>query len=279
MEPAPEDQLQLPSFSEAFGPLAHHLFPDGCPEESLESVWPTRNNRATVSHIQARQSFASLKQIAQEIGFSALKMECLTVAACATLPSFIGAASGSPLVDGSSKCLRELLRCMIPGRDHRLSAFVVTNLVTLQCDDLGKAIICRFLTLCLRSGSLAVAARQQLGSFYTLLFSWLPCPDTFRLVHALTRRNNVRPDRAKRLRMWYDSSTRSPELQKGIGPLWLLLQLYARYDPVGCGKYFSPSSSKRNGGALSKHFQSKLTTKCNLTLFSTHRLTHARSSS
>jgi hypothetical protein len=256
MEPALQDRV--PSFSEAFGPLAHHLFPDGCPEESLESEWPTRNNRVTVSHIQAKQSFDSLKHIANDTGYSSLQLDCISVLACATLPSYIGAASGSPLIDGSSKCLGDLLRCMIPRRDQQVSAFVVTSLVTLRCNDLGKAIICRFLTLCLRSGSLDVAARQQLVSFYTLLFSWLPCPDTFRLVHALTRRNNVRTDRAKRLKMWYDASTQSPESQKGIGPLWLMLQLYARYDPVGCSKYFSSSSSKRNGGAMSKHFQSKL---------------------
>ena len=242
---------QLTSFSDSFGPLAHHLFPDGCPNESLASVWPVRNHRSTVSHLEAKQGFSVLKQIGHRHGYTTSEMECLAVAACATLPS---TGSGSRLVDGTSKCFRELLRCMIPKREERVSVFLVTTLVTVRCDDLGKAIIVRFLTLCLRNGFLLDCARQRLSSFYTILFSWLPCADTFRLIHALTRRKHATPDRAKRLRMWYDESRTSVELQKRMAPLWLLLQLFARYDPIGCGKYFS--SSKRHSGALSKYFQS-----------------------
>ena len=242
---------KLASFSEAFGPLAHHLFPDGCPKESLAEVWPRRIDRSTVSHLEAKQGFTSLKQRGHRYGYATSEMECLAVVACATLPS---TGSGSRLVDGTSKCLRELLRCMIPKREERVSVFIVTSLVTVRCDDLGKAMIVRFLTLCLRNGFLSDYARQRLSSFYTILFSWLPCEDTFRLVHALTRRKHATSDRAKRLRMWYDESRTLVELHKRMAPLWLLLQLFARYDPTGCGKYFS--SSKRHSGALSKYFQS-----------------------
>ena len=80
--------------------------------------------------------------------------------------------------------------------------------------------------------------------------------DAVRLLHAITRKQHVQKYRARRLREIYNASMDSADRQqwdhdrpwlmgfrkgKPSGPfssLLLLLQLYARYDPDGCGQHF-----------------------------------------
>jgi hypothetical protein len=157
-------------------------------------------------------------------------------------------------VDGSSKCFRDLIRCLLPSCSRSISSAVVTRLVAIQCDSGGKTAVLRFLTLAVRSGSLVGRARQTLSDLYGVIFPCVADPDTckdaVRLLHALTRRKHVRLDRAQRLSDWYNSSG-------SLSSIWLLLQLFARYDRKGCGRFFPSTRGLLGSSAWSRCFQSK----------------------
>ena len=279
-----KDNFVLLSFEEAFGPLAYHLFPDGCPsqkqhDKNLQSVWPPPKSRAVVSSKEALAAIKYLCRLAKRHGFSSSEQEALTVAACATLPqiqemqhqqvpkssssstkSFV--VENTPLRDGSSQHFRTLLRSVLPKPDHRVSSFVVLTLVSAlpRLDSLGKNCVLQFLTLTTRMGALSAEARQTLSSLYSVSFHWAMegdvCGDAVRLLHAITRRTHVRVYRAKRLYEFYHQF-RGSDQQYNYSPLLLLLQLYARYDPEGCGEYF-PQRQRRGGdgkGLLARWFE------------------------
>lgn len=245
------------NFEQAFAPLAHHLFPDGCPLEleELLSIWPSRTNRIAVSDKEARTSITELGRVASRKGLTESQLLAVIVVACETLPKSEALGTGrSPLVDGSSKCFRDLIQCLLPRCRGSISSAVVTRLVGIQCDSGGKTAVMRFLTLAVRSGLLVGHARQTLSDLYGVMFAWVPdpitCKDAMRLLHALTRRKHVRIDRAQRLSDWYNSSG-------NLSSIWLLLQLFARYDPKGCGRFFPSSRGVLGSSAWSRCFQSK----------------------
>lgn len=248
-----------PDFEQAFAPLAHHLFPDGCPDhkEDLSSIWPSRTDRSAVSAKQARSSITELRRVASLSGLTQGQLWAVTLAACETLPKPEAVGVGSPLVDGTSKCFRDLVRCLLPrfSGEKGIPSAVVVRLVAIRCDRAGKATVLRFLTLAVRSGSLMGHARQTLSDLYGAIFPWVADPDTcmdaVRLLHAVTRRRHVRVDRAQRLSDWYNGSG-------NLSSIWLLLQLFARYDPEGCGSFF-PSTARGvlGSSAWSRCFQSK----------------------
>jgi len=306
---AKQPQESPESFSDAFSPLAHHLFPDGTPDyitddagqELLTDAWPVRTDRTPVTPDSARGSIRSLRLIASERGLTPAEIFVVAVAACATLPH-IGRPSGSPLIDGTGRAFADIVRCLVPRpvensntpsssgstKEERIPAQVVSMLLSAtasgRCDARGCAITLRFLTLAVRSGCLRRSreqqrrgARETLSSLYALPFGMLSdaeaVGDAVRLLHAVTRRKHALPHRARRVRALYDeASFRSRNRQSkdgGIKPdaetsskniksgdfaaVLLLLQLYSRYDPVGCGRYFP--SGTRLGSSLSRYFK------------------------
>jgi hypothetical protein len=160
-----------------------------------------------------------------------------------------------------------------------------------RCDGRGRAATLRFLTLAVRSGCLRrtiiVGAdprgpRETLLSLYPVIFGMLTDAETVndavRLLHAITRRKQAVPHRAQRVRSLYDQASarsrkatdssgantvkgsKSNDANKGssnkmggFSSLLLLLELYARYDPVGCGRYFP--SGTRLGSNLTQYFK------------------------
>jgi hypothetical protein len=137
-------------FKATFGPLAHHFFPDGCPETSsdpadndtdnIASVWPLRQDRTPVAPADALASMALLQKMAHREGFTAPQLSAIAVTACATLPSSgshhrhpgsssssihsmrpgsVSVGAGSPLVDGSSRHFQSLVQCLIPAAVFR----------------------------------------------------------------------------------------------------------------------------------------------------------------
>jgi hypothetical protein len=256
-------------FEQAFAPLAHHLFPDGCPDNTegpeLSSIWPLRTDRSAVPAKDALAAIGNLRRVVAS-GLTQGQLWAVTLAACETLPKMEASGAGSPLVDGTSKCFRDLVRCLIPrNRDDNnnnnggIPSAVVMKLVSSRCDAPGKVTVLRFLTLAVRSGALLPEARQVLSNLYGVILPWVAepqtCMDTVRLLHAVTRRKHVRVDRAQRLSNWYNKGGNDGNK---LSSIWLLLQLYARYDPTGCGKYFPSSSRTTMGsGAWSRCFQSK----------------------
>lgn len=255
------------TFEDAFGPLAHHLFPDGCLENTegpdLSCIWPSRTDRTAVPAKEAQAAISQLRRVSAD-GLTQNQMWAVTIVACETLPKTVAdGGAGSPLVDGTSKCFCALVRCLLPLKcqnddgNSGIPSAVVMRLVAARCDSLGRIVVLRFLTLAIRSGALLGDARQTLSGLYGTVFAWVADPDTcmdaVRLLHAITRRKHVRVYRAQRLNDWYTGGG-----DVNMSSIWLLLQLFARYDPEGCGKYFPSSNQNATGSsAWSRYFKGK----------------------
>lgn len=292
------------NFGEAFAPLAHHLFPDGCPssanirsnddvydnndtsnsntyEENHQymhdnaNVWPLRSNASPVSYEDASRSLrVDLKEyVCTRKGLSASEMHAVVVTACATLPSHwvpnslfykVSSDGGARFVvskikDGKSTSFRFMMRhLMIPNANNNKAAVMVIFSQTLELilsvasnsstDVECKAIICRFLTLLTRKYRLHSKARRMLSDLYAIPFQMMLstpslCADAARLLHSITDRRHVLPFRAAKIRALYDDckEAKGKELSKINGDnvmiLYLLLQLYQRYDPESTRPY------------------------------------------
>ena len=283
----------LPSFGEAFAPLAYHLFPDGCPSSVVKDVWPQpplgnqnptqKQTRTIISSNEALVAIKNLQSFGKSLGFESSQQDAMVVAACATLvlpttnnDSFDydeAVVQRSKLRDGTSLYFRTLLRATLPRPQQPMSKDCLLKLLStlrqlhsresrqIKDSDTLMAMICifQYLTLHVRNGALPGDARQTLSSMYAVLLPLAMtaglCADAVRLLHAITRRKHVRVDRARRLREFLG---RCPtEQQVNVAPLWLLLQLYATYDPEGCGPFFVASSKSISKGKSKKRPQSK----------------------
>ena len=244
--------------------------------DTLKDVWPQSQNRSIVSANEALLAVKRLQRLGKSVGFQSPQQDALVLAACATLvipPSSThdtessvhvsaeeqGVVKRSKIRDGTSLYFRELLRMVLPQRQQPISKYCVLKLLsTLRRDtnndqqlsmedDMGMICTLQFLTLSVRNGALSGEARRTLSSMYSVLFPLAMkaalCGDAVRLLHAITRRSHVRVYRAQRLREFYVACP--AEQQVNFAPLWLLLQLYANYDPQGCGGFFASSSSKK----------------------------------
>ena len=306
------------SFFEAFAPLAHHLFPDGLPNHITDSkcrrylndAWPTRADRSPIPPDAAIESIKTLRSFVRHHGgLNPSQIFVVAVAACSTLPT-VGRGTGTSLIDGTSKAYVEIIRCMIPAptkeddgaisnqeqKEERIPAQVISMILSAtaasgRCDGRGRQATLRFLTLAVRSGCLRrtrmdandKGSRETLLSLYPVIFGMITdaeaVSDAVRLLHAITRRKQAVPHRARRVRSLYDqASARSRKTtgsnddnsvgkpkqtdtmagststkMGGFSSLLLLLELYARYDPVGCGRYFP--SGTRLGSNLTKYFK------------------------
>lgn len=128
-------------FEQAFAPIAHHLFPDGCPleTEDLSSIWPSRTDRIAVPAKHARAAITELGRVASRLkGLTEIQLLAVILVACETLPPKSEGAVGvgtrtccSPLVDGTSKCFRDLIQCLLPSSSGSISSAVVTRLVAI----------------------------------------------------------------------------------------------------------------------------------------------------
>lgn len=268
----------LPTFEESFSPLAYHLFPDGCPSSSskysstdtgasFETVWPQRKSRAVVSVKEALSSLRQVYRLGKRHGFTSQQQEAIVMVACATLmtksnyqpPEEIYVVKNSPLRDGNSQNFRTLMRSTIPKPNQPNSSYIVQKIIsccqTRKIDDQGISCVLQFLTLAVRNRALSGDARHTLSCFYGIIYNWTMdanlCGDAVRLLHAITRRNHVRVYRAQRLHRFYHE--RTPEQQFNFAPIWLLLQLFARYDPHGCGQ-FHISGTERDLKSYSRWF-------------------------
>jgi hypothetical protein len=256
----PRPTHEVVPFEEAFGPLANHLFPDGCPAtkvpNNLEIIWPQPKSRAVVSEKEALAAMKQLQRRGRHVGFSTAQQEAVIMVACATLRTSSTSeedqqyvVKNTSLRGGTSHHFRALVRSTVPIRNQPVSSFAVMKLLSSPhnnvMDSLGTICVLQFLTLAVRNGALAGEGRQVLSSLYGIVFPWVMdpylCADAVRLLHAITRKQHVRVYRAQRLRDFYTAC--SPDQKFNFSPLWLLLQLYAKYDPQGCGKFFFAASS------------------------------------
>ena len=144
----------------------------------------------------------------------------------------------SPLVDGTAQWFCTIVKtCVLPCKSAALAADTLEVLVCAPKDDKGSTVLLRFLTLLVRSG---MARGAVFDAWYDVLLQHMKqpttAPDAMRLLHAITRKRRVRAYRAQKLKRWYEASRDANEKQQ-TGALWLLLQLYGRYDQRNCGRY------------------------------------------
>lgn len=130
--PSDDSRSAALDFGTAFGPVAHHFYPDGCPTTAatatatanLESVWPVRQDRTTIPPPQALQSVQDTVAYSHRHGLTAPQMDAVSLIAVATLGSTGGGGgiysssssvgAGSPLVDGSCRHFCSLVRSLLP---------------------------------------------------------------------------------------------------------------------------------------------------------------------
>jgi len=245
-------------------------------------VWPSRKNRSVVSTKDAMASIKQLQKRGKYVGYQVAQQDAIVLLACATLGISLSSSSSSPsppsppeeqglvqqskLRDGTSLYFRQLLRIVLPQQHQSISKYTVLKLLSILCstataaaaadriDNLGRTCIIQFLTLAIRNGAVKREARQTISSMYAMIFSLvfrtesLCAADVVRLLHAITRQRHVHVYRAQRIYEFLVSkSTDSDEgrTNRSYAPLWLLLQLYANYDPQGCGKYFASVRNKK----------------------------------
>jgi hypothetical protein len=164
------------SFEEVFSPLAHHLFPDGCPKDEVESsissisvskCWPRRCDRSIVSLKDAVQSIANIHRYSQRNGCYPHELLQLCIVACATLTSEetpllqsrvleglrSASVSHSELIDGTSYYFIRILQCMVPCGSCKdpecMPPEILRKLLSVassnKCDTDGKCAVVRFL--------------------------------------------------------------------------------------------------------------------------------------
>lgn len=237
------------TFNKAFGPLAHHFFPDGCPVEEVESVWPVRTNRSAIPPAQAVAAVSELSAYTFKYGLTTPQLSALALVAYETLPKRIlaggstpktGVGAGSPLVDGTSRHFRSLLQCMIPDAEAKIDSVVCSRLLSVACDREGKSSVLRLLHLCLKNPRVwETATRQRLegpvlySRIFALSLSEATNNDAIRVLIQLTRKIHARPDRAARLRAFYDQRPK----RNAHSAVPSLLRLYAQLNPSGCDRF------------------------------------------
>jgi hypothetical protein len=214
----PDGNHQL-SFPEAFSPIAYHLFPDGCPDERLACIWPIRTDRTLVPFPKAKTALIQI--LRKWDGYDTPQLDSLVLAAS-------HAVSGnctSPFI----RHFKDFLRCLIPKtKDCFLSPHSLRRLMLARLADDDRAYLYRLMILAIRNGVL-VETVEQLSTYYPLIFHHCQRLDeAVHLLHLLTNRNHVCPFRAQRLSTWYD---------QGSIFVYVLLELYSKFDPQGCQKY------------------------------------------
>mmetsp|Transcript_4978 Transcript_4978/g.7187 ORF Transcript_4978/g.7187 Transcript_4978/m.7187 type:complete len:664 (+) Transcript_4978:50-2041(+) len=234
-------------FLRVFGPIAHHVFPDGCPDESLLDAWPNRTTRATVPY--SKKAIKKLYQTARTNGFLEKELESLIHLTC----HVVSGQCTSPIISQ----FPALIRCVIPKVDKKhisLSEKILEQLmfVRLERDDLTH--LYQFFIICLRNRLLISPA--QLIPFYPLLLQKCrELDEAVQLVHLITQRHQVHIYRARRVRQWYDERERIS--------LFYLLELYASLDPKGCLQFVPKdthvtSSNKKPISKINWHWEQEL---------------------
>jgi hypothetical protein len=233
-----------PSFQDTFAPIAHHLFPDGCPDEMLAEVWPVRTKRAAVPFQQAKVALLqTLRRWAVRYGLEGRQLDAVALAA-------------THVVSGQCSSLLQLhlkafLHCLIPRqRECFLDVPSLRRLLQVRLDDDDRGHLYRLFILAIRNRVLIQRPDKLFSSYYPLIFHHCQRLDeAVQLVHLITKRQHVCPFRAKRLLSWHRTARRPS--------LYILLKLYSKFDPQGCQTYVpeggtSISDQQRKSAAFRK---------------------------
>ena len=195
-------------FVEAFHGLAKHLFPDGCPDQSLESVWP-HYDRTPAPFTDAMDSYEQVVQLQR--GLSSLQTHAMIVTTLALLPhsTYKGPFA---TITYFNKTLHAIVPCAnIPPRAvERLLSGVTVN-------EAGRCAVLQFLYLSVAYGCVELEYIEK--RYYSFFMHWSlqaeTCQDAVRLLLCMS----PQPRYLRRLLQQKESTP-------GLASLSLLLQHY-----------------------------------------------------
>jgi hypothetical protein len=196
-------------FMSAFQGLAKHLFPDGCPYQSLESVWP-HYDRTAAKLTDAINSYEQIVHFSLRNGLSSLQGHALVVSVLAMLPQ---SKYKGPFATVSY--FEKTLQAIIPREP--IPTCALDGLISgITVSEKGRSTVLQFLYLAVAYGCVELDYLEK--RYYSFFMHWSlqaeTCNDSVRLLLLMS----PRPRYAGRLLPWKETS--------GLGSLSLLVELY-----------------------------------------------------
>ena len=129
--PDPVD-LRGDGFEKVFAPLAHHLFPDGCPAPSpfststelvgtipnIDKVWPQRQDRKVIPVSKAKESITALQNYAKYQGLTELQLSAVALCLSAVATSHTTGTASNPStysqISKDDQTFDALVKCLLP---------------------------------------------------------------------------------------------------------------------------------------------------------------------
>ena len=199
--------MSLKEFGSVFRDLSHHLFPDGCPEPSLDAVWPRsnkprrRNDSGVTSSSQALQSLKNTRDYAKSHGLSMEELFSM-VWVCHRMATATDIAS---VLFMNEHHLLVAVKLLLPKHRHSITSAMVTRLLSIRSPE-QQTIVLRFLTLAIQTGDwLDLDAIKTLTAShsYAVVFqaSLQPtsCADAVRLLLRITCVKHTTKHRIRRI--------------------------------------------------------------------------------
>ncbi len=197
-------------FTTAFSGLAKHLFPDGCPEQNLESIWPLYDRTAATSS-EALNSYERVVDWSHRHGLSSLELQAMTVTALCMLPQsqYKGFLATESYFDRTVKAI-------IPR--ERMPICVVERLISgATANETGRCAVLQFIYLAASHGCIRMECLEK--RYYSFIVHWVvqaeTCIDCVRLLLFMSPKQRY----ARRLFQY--------KARPGLASLSLLLQHYA----------------------------------------------------
>jgi len=215
-------------FHASLSDVCYHFFPDGCPIESLENVWPRRDDFRPVSADQTRVSVRRLEELGCTLSNGQLHVFALV--ANYSLPSSKEERFSSPVVDGDPAMFSSLLRSMLPQTEAVINTEILRLLFSAVARSKGaRKSLLLLLTLTVRYRKLDETARRFLDAEkYSCIFLWAlqGSSDAVRLLLEITKKEHILLYRCKQLRLSWSQS------EDSFKPaLAALIRLFAKYQP------------------------------------------------
>ncbi|GAX29392.1 hypothetical protein FisN_16Hh168 [Fistulifera solaris] len=194
-------------FVAAFQGLAKHLFPDGCPYQSLESIWP-HYDRTAAKWTDAINSYEQVIQYSLRNGLSSLQIHAMVVSVRAMLPP---SKYKGPFATPSY--FEKTVQAIIP-REPIPSSALDELISGVTASEKGRSSVLQFLYLAATYGCVELNLLEQ--RYYSFFLHWAlqaeTCNDAVRLLLLLS----PRPRYTRRLLSRKETT----------GSLSLLIELY-----------------------------------------------------
>lgn len=196
-------------FTTAFQGLANHLFPDGCPEQHLESLWP-HYDRTVPTPTETLKSYEQVVNFSLRNGLSSLQLQAMTVTALCMLPQ-----SKYKGFLATNAYFAQTVQAIIPR--ERIPVCVVERFMSgVTASPTGRCVVLQFLYLATSYGCFELEFLEK--RYYSFFVHWAiqaeTCNDSVRLLLLMSPRQR------------YSRRLHQQKERPGLASLSLLLQVY-----------------------------------------------------